>query len=437
MRCVLARYLKISALIIGLFVCTQPSLASNSVRAALAPSSMAEEIGKAVDAIQKRLLEKFGKGKHRVFFDDESIDSVLRLSNSSLQKIKAKLSNKSHAPMFQHLEELRTLKSKNEIKQKILSFPTIASDYFPLAYNSVNQHFSVSEFLDLILKPKGSWERSKIFRWMPLIQPFLKKNGVQNVIHTLIENEKDEESDDQWGLYTHLAMYASMWIEYVDPVFAEHVLNTAFELNRDFPLFNFVPWYSIPARIRESRFDRYIRKTFESLEITDRVIPVQSQDQYAGTCAWCQDLHWATLMERDYDYNDKPGYGKVGIIRVNGKAVFSLKLFREPSMVALRTMRTPDGRLASVRGALYIPTKKIRELFDGFDYEKDTFMMVDVEEPIKVFPLGWVDTVDTTWKDSDFGRYRMTLSKLAVELSENKFGPLEKFEHDSFIATSL
>jgi hypothetical protein len=109
------------------------------------------------------------------------------------------------------------------------------------------------------------------------------------------------------------------------------------------------------------------------------------------------------------------------IIRVDGKAVFSVKLVTDRSAVALRSLRTPDGRFATVQGGLYVlPQEIIAALSNSRDErDRNRLMVFDVKGPLKVRPIGWIDQLAWGWSDEKFGQFKRRLSQLAREYSKD------------------
>jgi hypothetical protein len=88
-------------------------------------------------------------------------------------------------------------------------------------------------------------------------------------------------------------------------------------------------------------------------------------------------------------------------------------------MVALQTTRTPDGRFATIQGALYVPPKSLRELFTDFEISRETFRIVDIAGPLDILPIGWLDFTSyrEKWSEEKRKIFEARLSELSRQYS--------------------
>jgi hypothetical protein len=352
------------------------------------------------------------------FFPDIAIDSVLRRQDTSLVRLLASLAGLDSYHL-ERIQQYGKVRSRDDIESLVANSPHVPIKYFPLIYNLVSKFISPSDFLDLTLNPIGTWERTRdTLRWMPLYLPHLDKSPknakvVERLISTLIENERDEKISSWSQPYEELARNASAWWLKVTPTFRKKLAQDIYARDVDLALFHELPFVEIPEGLRKNRLSRYIRSSDVEVPTTQLVRAVKSQNQYAGTCGWCQGTHWENLMAPDQEQ-----YGRVVVIRVEGRAIFSLKLYRDPSMVALQSCKTPDGKFAVIRGGLYVPSKELSETLRPIAREqKEKFFVADIQEPMTAYPLGWIDTVDDRWNDAQRQSYLAELDKLASSSS--------------------
>jgi hypothetical protein len=347
-------------------------------------------------------------------FTLEETDKALIRAGSSLARLKGKLEGEMFSCDLNSLKKLSQLHNPDDIRKAITSYPTPGVDHFPLAYNLISEHFSVPEYIEMLLEPQGTWERSKgLMKWMPLYRPHVGDDGIGKIIEKLRTNETDCEEDQQQYLYRDFALHADYWLGEISGELAEQLFQKIRQLHCDYGLVHCLPTDQLPTEIAYAFTQRYLDCPINDVPTTDFITPVTSQNAYAGTCGWCQELHHETLADHDSDV-----YGNVAILRINGQAVFSLKLNRDSSMVALRSFRTADGKFGAVKGCIYVPPKEIRAKFDDFDYETEKFRIFDLEEPIKILPLGWVDSVEFEWSEEQFAKYKVTLSEIAESHSD-------------------
>ena len=90
---------------------------------------------------------------------------------------------------------------------------------------------------------------------------------------------------------------------------------------------------------------------------TDNVIPVRHVKNFAGTCTWMAGGHYATLINEDMDFEFS--YGDVVLLYVDNTLIGSMKMYRDRSILGLRTVQDSLGRYPIVTNGVYVTTAEI------------------------------------------------------------------------------
>lgn len=363
-------------------------------------------------------LHRRSVARKHVAISAAEMNRALAQSDSSVPIVMGFKSLSRHARRRNTLNQYAAAKSATQVANLVNDLPYPAAELLPLIYNVANKHVTLRELLGLVLAPEKKYGRTKgLVRWSPLLRAHLGRDVTQPMIETLLTKETTEDVFRPRTAYESLALLAPLWVDHVEPAFAATVFGKLLETNTDHALYHALPWRRLPATLRNARYDQYIKRPLAEIEVTRKVVPVKRQNLFAGTCREMQDYQWHTLIPPGRAYGEVV-LGEAGIIRANGKALFSLALGTDPGMIALRTLMTPDGRFAAIRGGLYVPPKAIRDAFNDFDFGRETFRHLDLAEPLRVLPVGWVNTSDKIWSAEKFARYQTELDRIAAEHSD-------------------
>ncbi|RKZ45725.1 MAG: hypothetical protein DRR08_33920 [Candidatus Parabeggiatoa sp. nov. 2] len=181
----------------------------------------------------------------------------------------------------------------------------------------------------------GSWERTKpAMRFLELWNDQVTKAERAYIVKRLMETDEANAAHP-------LALYSEKIVEpfsdepdLITEIF--RFIETHFQV---LPILSALPISKIPRRSRwnlEKGFPR------EKPVKTDKVIPVRHVNNYAGTCTWMSGAHYSTLMEKDIDPRI---YGDVTLLYVDNALIGSMKMYRDRSILGLRTLQDSQGRL--------------------------------------------------------------------------------------------
>jgi hypothetical protein len=127
-------------------------------------------------------------------------------------------------------------------------------------------------------------------------------------------------------------------------------------------LAHFVPWSWLSSAAQERVTQKAFDRPYAKIPVVDQIRTFDFQDHTATMCSNGSLRHQKTLgrvAEGDYSVSKEIANEDAVIIRlkVDGQwtPVFSLKLIGQLSLVALKTLRGDDGRIATLRGDAYVP----------------------------------------------------------------------------------
>ncbi len=133
----------------------------------------------------------------------------------------------------------------------------------------------------------------------------------------------------------------------------ERVLRFIDEYGQLLPIFSLVSLSKIPRRL-QWELERWIPQ--EKPVRTDNVIPVRHVNNYAGSCVWMIGAHYATLEGSEIT---PEVHGDVTLLYVDNLLVGSMKMYRNRSIVGLRTLQDSQGRFPILTSGVYVTTKEI------------------------------------------------------------------------------
>ncbi len=237
-------------------------------------------------------------------------------------------------------------------------------NYFPFAFERARHLLSIAECIDLLIEPAGSTNQIMNFLlWFPIIKKYLPPEILTKQINKLLtSSESKNQRTNVWLLQELLPL----WVNYVDCHFANQVVgHLGFSVHREekslLSFSNNTLWKELPEKVKAFLTLRYIQKPWEEIPITTKIALIPQTDYKISTCEYCTISHYNVLNERHLrSDHENHHFAKTIILRVDGAAVFSMKMLNGTasvnSMLALNTWKTPYGRLAIVRGGVYFPT---------------------------------------------------------------------------------
>jgi hypothetical protein len=227
-----------------------------------------------------------------------------------------------------------------------------------------------------------SWERTKpALRFLELWHRHVTKKERAYIIQRLMETDE--------ALAAHpLALYSEKIIRLFsdDPELIYTIFSFIEEHFQILPLFSALPRFSIPNRFRYN-IEQWLPRE-EPLQ-TDTIIPVRHVNYYAGTCLWMSTAHYATLVD---DGIDPDVYGDVTFLYVDDKLIGSMKIYRDRSIVGLRTVQDSLGRFPIVTGGVYVTTKEITiQAIQAFDEQGKWAVLYLPELPLLPMEFAWAE----------------------------------------------
>ncbi|MFC1482976.1 hypothetical protein ACFL56_01830 [Candidatus Margulisiibacteriota bacterium] len=337
------------------------------------------------------------------YYPEDAINVVAEKTNTSFEKLQQELGQDRNSELYKILVKMQKIKTIDNLKNIVPNVSTYNFiKFLPFYYNAIYNRITLYDFLNTIIDTQNFiFSHHVLFRWLPLIEFDMKGNQIQKIFEKMVNNKNINKDK----IYTDFSGFSNEWKKYVTRKFLNKFINNSYKKNKDFPIFHFIPWDTIPVKVRHKREKQYIRKTFKTIETTNKIIPVAWQTYMAGTCPACQRYHWQSIMENKYNF---------GIIKINNEPLFVIKLKDHKSMVALKNYRTEgmDSKIAAMKGGVYVPPQSIVDKFEKVSSKNNNTVKVINVDTITVKPLSWINMVHTKWPQDQFEQYLKKLNEI-------------------------
>lgn len=243
--------------------------------------------------------------------------------------------------------------------------------------------FDVKKWVLAGLNPDGDWERTKpAMRYLQLWNDEVTKDERRHIIRRLMETDKSIAGHP-------LALYSQGILKRIsdDPSLISEIFGFIEGTKDVLPVLSAVPLSAIPERFRDyaEKFTTLDKSALKS----DNVVPVRHVNNYAGTCAWMGGAHHETLIE-EY-HADSETHGNVTLLYVDGKLIGSMKMYRDRSIMGLRTVQDSEGRHPVVIDGVYVTTKEITEQAEEVHKEQGKWAKLHLSK-LPLFPMefAWI-----------------------------------------------
>ncbi len=243
----------------------------------------------------------------------------------------------------------------------------------------------VRQLLVTTMSYDSSWGRTKpamrFFEiWNALVTPSERAEMILRFM----------ETDEALAAHT-LAVYFEKILTYCadDLDLIERIFRFIAHYTQFLPIFSMVPLSTIPRRVR-SDLERWF--PHEKPMRTDKVIPVRHVNNYAGTCVWMVGAHYATL-EGEGDELTPDVRGDVTLLFVDDVLVGSMKMYRDPSIVGLRTFQDSYNRFPVVTSGVYVTTQEITIQAQKAFREQGKLTVLSLDQ-LPLFPMEFMSAED-------------------------------------------
>ncbi|NQU16958.1 MAG: hypothetical protein HQ564_02735 [Candidatus Saganbacteria bacterium] len=305
--------------------------------------------------------------------------------------------------------------TQDEITKSVLRYPGLVASYFPMVCNLVQGVFSVSELISLALsvtKGMRSYGMGELLKWIPLLEPHFSKKELEDLIIRLIGFSSDFVA----------IKYAREWIDYVAEETAPTLINSIVN-NSDFKMRDeFFLLLHLVNTPKINKVSEHIKKLggyslftgfpdYELLSgtpsVSDKIIIVNHHFPIEKSDAQ-QNVNME-IIER--------GNWMRAIVKIDGIPTFLAGTGSSRYLVALRTVKSPDGSFSIMEKGLYAASKRLSErLSDLFRQlpENDISPEIDISDKIEITPVGfWDILLDSARFDSKSRSNSMALSDMS------------------------
>ncbi|MCP4409505.1 MAG: hypothetical protein GY807_17495 [Gammaproteobacteria bacterium] len=241
----------------------------------------------------------------------------------------------------------------------------------------------IRQLLLTTMSHDGDWERTKpAMRFFELWNVHMTKQERAEVIIRLIETDKTLAA---YALALYFGKIAAFCAD--DPELIERIFRFIEKYAQFLPILSTVPISKIPRRLKWD-LERWIPR--EKLIRTDNVIPVRHVNNYAGSCVWMSGAHYATLEGSEFDPDV---LGDVTLLYVDNFLVGSMKMYRDPSIVGLRTIQDSQGRFPVLTSGVYVTTKEITIQAQQAFREQGKWTVLRLDR-LPLFPMEFMSAED-------------------------------------------
>jgi hypothetical protein len=205
----------------------------------------------------------------------------------------------------------------------------------------------IRKLLLTVMSHDGSWGRTKpAMRFLELWNEQVTRSERAYIIKRLIET-------DEAGAAFPLALYSEKIINLFsdDPELINDIFSFIESHFQILPILSAIS--KMPVRFRW-KLEKWLPQ--ENPVKTDHVIGVRHVNNFAGTCTWMAGSHYATLIDETID---QAIYGDVTLLYVDNILIGSMKMYRNRSILGLRTLQDSRGCYPMITGGVYVTTTEI------------------------------------------------------------------------------
>jgi hypothetical protein len=243
----------------------------------------------------------------------------------------------------------------------------------------------IRQLLLTTMSHDGGWERTKpAMRFFELWNPHVTTQERAEIITRLMETDKAHAAHALALYFGKLFTFCAADVQLVDRVF--RFIETYGDM---LPIFSTFPIVKIPGRLKWD-LERWLPR--ETPVHTDHVIPVRHVNNYAGSCVWMIGAHYATLEGSEIT---PEVYGDVTLLYVDDLLVGSMKMYRNRSIVGLRTVQDSQGRFPVLTSGVYVTTKEITIQAEHAFQEHGKWTVLRLDR-LPLFPMEFMSAEDNS-----------------------------------------
>jgi len=239
----------------------------------------------------------------------------------------------------------------------------------------------IRKFLLTVMSHDGSWERTKpAMRFLELWNDQVTQSERAYIIKRLIETDEANAAHP-------LALYSEKIINQFsdDPELINEIFSFIESHFQILPILSAIS--KMPVRF-QWKLEKWLPR--ENPVKTDHVIGVRHVNNFAGTCTWMAGAHYATLIDETID---KPLYGDVTLLYVDNILIGSMKMYRNRSILGLRTLQDSRGCYPMITGGVYVTTAEITRQAEQAFQEQGKWSELHLER-LPLLPLEFIWSED-------------------------------------------